>query len=106
MIGHSWEGYVIEQIAAVLPEDYSLNYYRTQQGAELDLVVCKNLRPIVGIEIKLSSSPKFSFGNEISLQDLGLEKCFIVVPETESYFLKNNVEVVSLNEVINRLIHL
>jgi hypothetical protein len=28
------------------------------------------------------------------------------VPETESYFLKNNVEVVSLNEVINRLIHL
>jgi predicted AAA+ superfamily ATPase len=106
MIGHSWEGYVIEQIAAVLPEDYTLNYYRTQQGAELDLVVCKNLRPIVGIEIKLSSSPKFSYGNEISLQDLGLEKCFIVVPETESYFLKNNVEVVSLNEAINRLIHL
>ena len=101
IIGYSWEGYVIEQVAAVLPEDYSLNYYRTQQGAELDLVVCKNLRPILGIEIKLSSNPKFSVGNEISLQDLGLDKGYIVVPETEGYFLKKNVEVVSLNLLIN-----
>jgi predicted AAA+ superfamily ATPase len=101
IIGNSWEGYVIEQVAAVLPEDYSLNYYRTQQGAELDLVVCKNLRPILGIEIKLSSNPKFSVGNEISLQDLGLDKGYIVVPETEGYFLKKNVEVVSLNLLIN-----
>ncbi len=101
IIGNSWEGYVIEQVAAVLPEDYSLNYYRTQQGAELDLVVCKNLRPILGVEIKLSSNPKFSVGNEISLQDLGLDKGYIVVPETEGYFLKKNVEVVSLNLLIN-----
>jgi len=106
IIGNSWEGYVIEQIASVLPEDYSLNYYRTQQGAELDLVVCKNLRPILGIEIKLSSSPKFSIGNEISLNDLGLDKCYVVVPEVENYFLKNNVEVVSLNEMINMIITL
>jgi predicted AAA+ superfamily ATPase len=106
VIGNSWEGYVIEQIASVLPEDYSLNYYRTQQGAELDLVVCKNLRPILAIEIKLSSSPKFSVGNEISLQDLGLEKCYIIVPEAESYFLKNNVEVISLNEMINIIINI
>jgi predicted AAA+ superfamily ATPase len=106
IIGNSWEGYVIEQIASVLPEDYSLNYYRTQQGAELDLVVCKNLRPILGIEIKLSSSPKFSIGNEISLNDLGLDKCYVVVPEVENYFLKNNVEVVSLNEMINIIIAL
>ena len=69
-------------------------------------MVCKNLRPILAIEIKLSSSPKFSVGNEISLQDLGLEKCYIVVPETESYFLKNNVEVVSLNEMINIIINI
>lgn len=100
IIGNSWEGYVIEQIYAVLPETYTLNYYRTQQGAELDLVICKNLKPVIGIEIKFNSSPKFSVGNEISLKDLGLNKCFIVVPEVERYYLKGFIEVISISELI------
>lgn len=100
IIGNSWEGYVIEQIYAVLPETYTLNYYRTQQGAELDLVICKNLKPVIGIEIKFNSSPKFSVGNEISLKDLGLDKCFIVVPEVERYYLKGFIEVISISELI------
>lgn len=100
VIGNSWEGYVIEQIYAVLPESYTLNYYRTQQGAELDLVICKNLKPVIGIEIKFNSSPKFSVGNEISLKDLGLNKCFIVVPEVERYYLKGSIEVISVSELI------
>lgn len=100
IIGNSWEGYVIEQIYAVLPETYTLNYYRTQQGAELDLVICKNLKPVIGIEIKFNSSPKFSVGNEISLKDLGLDKCFIVVPEVERYYLKDSIEVISISELI------
>ena len=99
VIGNSWEGYVIEQIYAVLPESYTLNYYRTQQGAELDLVICKNLKPVIGIEIKFNSSPKFSVGNEISLKDLGLNKCFIVVPEVERYYLKDSIEVISVSEL-------
>ena len=100
IIGNSWEGYVIEQIYAVLPETYTLNYYRTQQGAELDLVICKNLKPVIGVEIKFNSSPKFSVGNEISLKDLGLNKCFIVVPEVERYYLKGFIEVISISELI------
>ena len=100
IIGNSWEGYVIEQIYAVLPETYTLNYYRTQQGAELDLVICKNLKPVIGIEIKFNSSPKFSVGNEISLKDLGLDKCFIVVPEVERYYLKGFIQVISISELI------
>jgi predicted AAA+ superfamily ATPase len=100
IIGSSWEGYIIEQIYSVLPETYTLNYYRTQQGAELDLVICKNLKPVIGIEIKFNSSPKFSVGNEISLKDLGLNKCFIVVPEVERYYLKDSIEVISVSELI------
>jgi len=101
VIGNSWEGYVIEQINGVLPDGYTLNYYRTQQGAELDLIVCRNLKPIMGIEIKFNSNPKISIGNEISINDLGLKHCYVVVPETESYFLKPTIEVVSLNEILN-----
>ena len=36
--GVSWEGYVLEQIAAAAP-DAELSFYRTSAGAELDLVV-------------------------------------------------------------------
>ena len=101
IIGNSWEGYVIEQINGVLPDGYTLNYYRTQQGAELDLIVSRNLKPIMGIEIKFNSNPKISVGNEISINDLGLKHCYVVVPETESYFLKPTIEVISLNEILN-----
>jgi hypothetical protein len=59
-----------------------------------------NLKPVIGIEIKFNSSPKFSVGNEISLKDLGLNKCFIVVPEVERYYLKDSIEVISISELI------
>jgi len=101
VIGNSWEGYVVEQIYAVLPDGCSLNYYRTQQGAELDLIICRNLIPLMALEIKFNSNPKISHGNEISLQDLEINKCFVVVPETESYFLKSNIEVVSLSSILS-----
>lgn len=100
VIGNSWEGYVIEQIYGVLPDGYTLNYYRTQQGAELDVIVSRNLKPIVGIEIKFNSNPKISIGNEISMNDLGLKHLYVVVPETDSYFLKPSIEVVSLNNIL------
>lgn len=100
VIGNSWEGYVIEQIYGVLPDGCTLNYYRTQQGAELDVIVSRNLIPIVGIEIKFNSNPKISIGNEISMNDLGLKHLYVVVPETDSYFLKPSIEVVSLNNIL------
>lgn len=100
VIGNSWEGYVIEQIYGVLPDGCTLNYYRTQQGAELDVIVSRNLIPIVGIEIKFNSNPKISIGNEISMNDLGLKHLYVVVPETDSYFLKPSIEFVSLNNIL------
>ena len=100
VIGNSWEGYVIEQIYGVLPDGCTLNYYRTQQGAELDLIISRNLKPIAGIEIKFNSHPKISIGNEISMNDLGLKHLYVVVPETERYSLKPEIEVVSLNEIL------
>ena len=100
VIGNSWEGYVIEQIYGVLPDGCTLNYYRTQQGAELDLIISRNLKPIVGIEIKFNSHPKISVGNEISMNDLGLKHLYVVVPETDRYSLKPEIEVVSLAEIL------
>lgn len=100
--GSSWEGYVIEQIVSQLPENLNASFYRTQQGAELDLVISKGLQPIIGIEIKLSSSPSISRGTQISLDDLGLEKGYVITPNSDRYLIKENIEVISLAEYLSR----
>jgi predicted AAA+ superfamily ATPase len=47
----SWEGYVIEEIAKILPQKYQLHYYRTQHAAEVQLIISKNGK-------KAGSSPR------------------------------------------------
>lgn len=100
LVGASWEAYVIEQIITVLPENYSYYFYRTQQGAELDFVIVKGGKPIFGIEIKFSVSPQLTRGNYVAMEDLGLTKIYVIIPNTERYLLKNNVEVLSLKDFL------
>jgi len=44
-VGGSWEGYVIEQVYQRKHEDLEMFYYRTQAGAECDLVLVKGITP-------------------------------------------------------------
>lgn len=53
MTGASWEGFVIDQIAAHMPTGASLSFDRTAAGAERDVVVETGQRKI-GFEIKFS----------------------------------------------------
>jgi uncharacterized protein len=106
IVGACWEGYVIEQIKQILPENHLLTYYRTQHGAEVDLIISKGEKPIMGIEIKFSSAPVLSKGVYEVIKDLKLSKLFVVIPTEDSYYLKENIEVLSLKkilEIINRL---
>ena len=56
VVGGSWEGFVIEQIAAAMPEGAHLGFYRTSAGAEIDAVVDTGVRRIA-FEVKFSSAP-------------------------------------------------
>lgn len=55
--GASWEGFVVEQVAAALSADAQLGFYRTIAGAEVDLVIERRSRK-TAIEIKFSAAPK------------------------------------------------
>lgn len=92
--GHSWEGFVIEQIIASLPPLASFGFYRTAAGAELDLVV-EHAGRRIGYEIKLSSAPKPTRGYWSACEDLGVTQAYVVAPVSEAYPLAANVEVVS-----------
>ncbi len=96
--GASWEGFVVEQVAAALPPDAQLGFYRTAAGTELDLVIERGSRK-VGIEIKFSSAPKPTKGFWQALQDLQIDQAYVVAPVLRRYPLAERVEVVPVAEV-------
>ena len=100
--GASWEGFVVEQVAAALPADAQLSFYRTAAGTELDLVVEHRGRKL-GIEIKFSSAPKPLKGFWQALQDLQLQSAWVVAPVPRRYPLAPEVDVVPVWQVAGLL---
>jgi len=101
--GFSWEGFVIEQVTAILPESMTAGFWRTFSGAEIDLVLLKAGKPCIGIEIKSGSSPKPKKGFKTGCADLNLSEKWVVYPGTDSYTLPDNVQVLPLSEALSRL---
>lgn len=87
--GNSWEGFVLQQVISVLKPNMECYFYRTQDGSELDLVLVKGARPVLGIEVKYTNAPSLNRGNTIAAEDLGGIPILIVTPSTaEDYDLK------------------
>jgi predicted AAA+ superfamily ATPase len=98
MTGASWEGFVIDQIAAHLPAGASLSFYRTAAGAELDGVVEIGQKKI-GFEIKFSVAPKVSKGFWQSLQDVRPDHTFIVAPVQQGWPFAEGVQVIGVGDI-------
>lgn len=96
LIGVSWEGYAIEQIRNLVNSDRDLYFYRTQSGAECDLLIAKAHTPVAAIEIKYTSTPKAQKGFWESINDLGTAKNYIITPASDDYLLSRNIRVCSL----------
>ncbi len=100
-IGGSWEGFVIEQILMRLSHP-SAYYWRTQAGAELDLLLLlKGQR--FGIEIKRADAPTMTPSMASALHDLGLHRLLVVYPGTARYSPAARVEVLPLADCIAEL---
>ncbi|MFN8429590.1 MAG: ATP-binding protein [Spirosomataceae bacterium] len=97
--GHSWEGFVIQQIMSTLKENVSGCFYRTSNGAEVDLVLVKGIKPVISIEIKLSLNSGISRGNTQSIMDLGTKTNFIITPEGGDFSWNENWKVCNLSEL-------
>ncbi len=102
VLGHSWEGYVIEQISQKLHHNIQPYYYRTHVGAECDLVLIRSGKPIMGLEIKYTSSPSVTKGMLQSFSDLETTNNFVITPNTDDYLLKENIRVCDLVTFLNK----
>lgn len=99
LIGASWEGYVIEQISQAKPETLGIYFYRTHNGAEIDLVLVKKNKVCASIEIKVNRvAPSRGFYE--SNADLKPIKSYVLFPYGETYPDKNNTLYCSLSHFL------
>jgi predicted AAA+ superfamily ATPase len=95
VVGSSWEAYILQEIASMLPPRYEMCFYRTQDGTEADLVLVKAGVPDVLVEIKYSSTPRVTKSMYVAASDLKTRRNIIVAPVSESYPLRDGFEVLS-----------
>jgi predicted AAA+ superfamily ATPase len=96
--GASFEGMVIEEIAAwaagrmVRPQIF---FWRTQAGAEVDLLVVDGQR-VLPIEIKLGAAldPRSLAGLRQCMQDLSLTRGFVVTTSSERRGISKGIDVI------------
>lgn len=96
-VGASWEGVAIENIIASLP-NWRPSFYRTSNGAEVDLVMERSGHRLV-FECKASSDPKLSRGFYSALEELQPDATYIVVPNGEKVALKNEMSILPLEQL-------
>jgi predicted AAA+ superfamily ATPase len=103
--GASWEGFVLEQIANALIPNRRMYFYRTYDGAELDLVITRGDQPVATIEIKYGSDARLSRGNTEAVQSLKTDNNFLIIKESEDYKLSNHFRVCGLDVFLSNYIN-
>lgn len=94
--GASWEGFVIETMIAAAPEGTQANFYRTAAGAEIDLLLTLPGGALWAVEVKRSLAPTVERGFHQACADLKPERRIVIYPGSESYPLREGVEVMPL----------
>jgi uncharacterized protein len=99
VVGTSFEGFVIENVAAACGPEVGCYFYRTVGGAEIDLVLAWPAGELWAIEIKRSLAPRPERGFYVACEDLAPTKRFVVYPGHERWPLGNGVEAIGLAEL-------
>lgn len=104
--GKSWEGFVIESILNALPAYAQPFFYRTADGTEIDLVIEMAPNRLWAIEIKASHTPKIGRGFHMACDDLPVEEKFVVYAGMDEFPINNDVTVISLTGMLDKLVEL
>ena len=95
--GASWEGYAIEEILKVVAPDEAY-YWATHNGAELDLLLLKDGRRI-GVECKRIDGPRLTPSMRTALEDLELDRIFVIYPGNLSFPIADQVTALPISEL-------
>jgi uncharacterized protein len=97
-LGPSWEGFALESLMRLLEvEDGEGFFWATHNQAELDLLIFRGTKRY-GFEFKYSDAPRITRSMRIALEDLRLDRLFLVHPGTEHFPLAPTVEAIGLGD--------
>lgn len=99
VVGGSYEGFVLESLINALPPGRTPWFYRTADGAEVDLLIEEGGRPVTAIEVKRSSAPGPSRGFGQACEDLGITQRWVVYPGEERFPLRQGAQAVGVVEL-------
>lgn len=95
VVGQSWECFVIENLITAAPDGVQAYFYRSNGGAEIDLLLAWPNGKLWAIEIKRSLTPKLERGFHAACTDLSPTRKFVVYPGTERYRIATDIEAIS-----------
>jgi len=98
-VGASFENFVLNQLLTKVDAS-QIYFYRTADGTEMDFVITEGGKPAISIEVKLSNTPSTTKSFTTAKQDLGTPKNYIVAPVFRGYPLTEDVQVVSVAELM------
>lgn len=104
VFGASWEGFVIENILSFVSESTEACFYRTSAGAEIDLILKFLNGKTWAIEIKSGLRSKLERGFYNAIEDIKPDRCFVVYAGKERYPVSENIEAISLFDMVNEVI--
>ncbi len=101
--GLSFEGHCIENLIQAAGSRRVPYFYRTQAGAEIDLLLEKGGSPEIAIEIKRSTAPSPERGFALACDDLKIEQRYVVYPGTERIPLRHGAQAIGMQELATLL---
>lgn len=99
--GASWEGFALEQTIRIAKPDQAY-FWATHQGAELDLLMIKGSNRI-GVEFKRTDVPKVTKSMRIAIDDLQLNRLYVVYPGQHRFNIEKDIEAVPLSALLPSL---
>jgi predicted AAA+ superfamily ATPase len=102
-VGASWEGMLLQQVAArIAAEPEECYFWATHSGADLDLLVVRG-RHRWGFEFKRTSSPSVTRSLQTSLDVLELRHAFVIYAGDQTFPLARRVTAVAASRLLEDL---
>ena len=98
-LGASWEGLALEHLLRVLRVELGEAFHwSTHGGAALDLLLVRGGQRW-GFELKYADAPRTTKSIRVALDDLKLERLYVIYPAERDYALDDRIEVLALRNV-------
>jgi predicted AAA+ superfamily ATPase len=101
--GPSYETLAIETLVSAAGPRWTPYFYRTADGAEIDLIMVRGGIPEVAVEIKRSTAPTTARGFQIATTDLGIQRRYLVHPGDQQYARGDGSVVIGLTALADDL---